>query len=106
MPVIDELQALDLQLAGLHQNAPYAIQGVSQSQFSVARHYGGIRYQGEHYTYFAEVDELVRDDVLAYVRKAAKVRAKLDKEIEKQECAKAKKLQGELIGQCPERIGE
>ena len=40
---------------------------VSQTQFSIARHYGGIQFQGHHYAYFAAHDELWRSDVLALV---------------------------------------
>lgn len=64
----------------LHTKTPYAICGVSQGFFSVARHYGGMTYQGEHYTYFPEHDELVRDDVLKLATKMRKEarRAALD----------------------------
>ena len=42
---------------------------VSMTQLSIARHYGGIRYNGDQYKYFADTDELVRDDVLKWQRK-------------------------------------
>ena len=45
-------------------NRPEEIHNVSQSQFSVARHYGGCTFSGAHYTYDAERDVLVRDDIL------------------------------------------
>ena len=41
----------------------------SNSQFSIARFYGGIRFNGEHYTYLPGADQLVRDDVLAWLKK-------------------------------------
>ena len=52
-----------------HKRTPFGICGVSYTQLSIARHYGGIRYNGEIYTYFAESDELIRDDVLAWKNK-------------------------------------
>lgn len=61
----EELQSVQ----HLHRRTPYAIAGVSRSIFSVARLYGGTSYNGCPYTYIAEHDELVRDDVLAFVRR-------------------------------------
>lgn len=43
--------------------APEEIHNVSQSQFSIARHYGGCTYQGAGYHYDAERDVLIRLDV-------------------------------------------
>lgn len=63
----DELAAL--QASTLDRSTPFAIQGVSLGFFSVARHYGGATYNGASYTYFPESDELVRDDVVRWVRK-------------------------------------
>lgn len=51
---------------------PFLIRGVMTSQFSVARHYGGITLQGSNYTYFPESDELIRDDVLKWLVKYRK----------------------------------
>jgi hypothetical protein len=53
----------------LHRKTPYGIQGVSSGMFSVARHYGGIQYKGDHYIYLQHSDELIRDDVYRFVRK-------------------------------------
>lgn len=50
----------------LHRRTPYGMANVSMTQLSIARHYGGIKYQGDDYTYFHESDELVRDDVLKW----------------------------------------
>jgi hypothetical protein len=69
---VDHLTAIDLQLAGLHQRTPYAIHGVMNTQLSIARHYGGIHYQGEGYTYIPESDELVRNDVIKHLKTAQK----------------------------------
>lgn len=61
----DELTAVQ----HLHRRAPYAITGISQGFFSIARHYGGMRYQECHYTYMPGTDECVRDDVMKAVLK-------------------------------------
>lgn len=64
-----------LQTSDLHTNSPFAIAGVSHGIFSVARYYGGCKIQGASYTYFAESDELVRDDVLKWIRRFRKAKA-------------------------------
>jgi hypothetical protein len=70
MHKITEDQIALLDLSGLHRGAPFLIDGVLNSQFSIARFYGGIRYNGEHYTYLPGADQLVRDDVLlAWLKK-------------------------------------
>jgi len=56
------------------QAAPERIYGVSQSQFSVARYYGGCKFAGEIYHYDANTDSLVRMDVWRQqIKKADKV---------------------------------
>jgi hypothetical protein len=47
---------------------------VSLTQFSVARHYGGMSVNGKQYTYCHETDELIRDDVLKFVAKMRKAK--------------------------------
>ena len=64
----DEVQAAQ----SLRKQAPYAVCGVSQGFSSIARHYGGMTYQGCHYTYMPGHDECVRDDVLRLVTKMRK----------------------------------
>lgn len=54
----------------LPRDTPYCIQNVTQTQFSVARHYGCCTFQGRFYVYFPATDELIRDDVLKEVTKA------------------------------------
>lgn len=66
----------DLQTTTLHRRTPFAIYNVTQTQFSIARHYGGIDYNGSHYTYFPAHDELIRDDVLKHVTTRRKDAAK------------------------------
>jgi hypothetical protein len=59
-------QETDLAKCPLNHDTPFVFRNVSMSQLSIARHYGGIRYNGELYTYFPQTDELVRDDVLQW----------------------------------------
>ncbi len=56
----------------LHSRAPYILRGVSKGFFSLARHYGGLTFQGCHYTYIPPHDECVRDDVMKMVAKMRK----------------------------------
>jgi hypothetical protein len=62
---IEELKELtrDVQFK---KDAPYAITNVSHTQLSIARHYGGCKYNGYDYTYFPEEDTLIRNDVLKW----------------------------------------
>jgi hypothetical protein len=64
----DEVQAAQT----LHKRAPFALCNVSMGFFSIARHYGGLTFQGCHYTYMPGHDECVRDDVLRMVTKLRK----------------------------------
>lgn len=60
---------LGVEACGLHRRTPYGMTNVSMTQLSIARHYGGCKYQGESYTYLPHTDELIRDDVLKWQRK-------------------------------------
>lgn len=64
----DELDAVQL----LDRETPYLISGISQGMFSLARHYGGMTYQGKSYIYLPEHDECVRADVVKAVEKMRK----------------------------------
>jgi hypothetical protein len=68
--------------------APERIYGWLDTQMSVARHYGGLTYQGHSYVIdMADKDKpLVRVDVLAREAKLAKAKAKAAKlvNVEKQ----------------------
>lgn len=66
----DELAALTE--TGMSKITPYVIAGVSRTQFSIARHCGGITYNRKSYTYMPAHDELIRDDVLKWVTKRRK----------------------------------
>ena len=61
-----------LQLSTLPRDTPYIVQGVSHTQFSVARHYGGMTYQGKFYSYIPTTDELIRDDVVKWLKQHRK----------------------------------
>jgi hypothetical protein len=84
---------LDLIGCDLPTNAPYVINGVTHTQFSIARFYGGIGFNGYSYAYDAGHDQLVRRDVLAWITKQRKAAAKAQREAEK---AKAKASQAEI----------
>jgi hypothetical protein len=56
----------------LHRRTPYVVRGVSQTQLSVARHYGGCTYNGQVYVYQPLTDELIRNDVLKCVMRLRK----------------------------------
>ena len=70
-------QLTNLKGCKLHRRTPYGMTGVSQTQFSIARHCGGIQFNGDQYTYLPATDELIRADVLRWKnqqdRKARKV---------------------------------
>lgn len=53
----------------LPTGAPYVIRHASQTQFSIARHYGGCRFNGHEYTYVPTTDELIRLDFFKLVTK-------------------------------------
>lgn len=56
-----------LQESGLHRNTPYIIRGVSQGHLSIARYYGGAKFNGSDYSYVPDTDELIRDDVVKWL---------------------------------------
>ena len=64
--------------------APEEIHGVSQSQFSVARHFGGCSYMGQSYIYDAGQDRLIRRDVYLARLKQGKAEAKALRDAERQ----------------------
>ena len=69
----------------LHQRNPYVITGISHGMFSIARHFGGMEYQGESYLYRPESDECVRADVMKFVEKMRRAaRKKIAKQPEQQ----------------------
>ena len=64
--------------------APDEIHHVSQSQFSVARHFGGCSYMGQSYIYDAGQDRLIRRDVYLARLKQGRDEAKSLRDAERQ----------------------
>lgn len=85
-----EAEYADLLISDIDKSTPLAIAHVSKTQFSIARHYGGVTYKGSHYIYNGDTDELIRDDVLKAVQK---IRGKAKKEA-------AKEVQAEALFSC------
>ena len=71
--------------------APEEIHRVSQSQFSVARHYGGCTYMGQPYIYDASQDRLIRRDVYLARLKEDKAEAKALRNAERKRWTEAQK---------------
>lgn len=71
--------------------APEEIHHVSQSQFSVARHFGGCSYMGQSYIYDAGQDRLIRRDVYLARLKHGKAEAKALRDAERQRWMEAQK---------------
>lgn len=69
----------DAEMAALNQSkldrtTPFAIYNASQTQFSIARFYGGCTYQGKEYVYIPPFDALVRHDVMKFLGQMRKVK--------------------------------
>ena len=69
----------------LDRSTPYGVQNVSCSQMSIARHYGGIKYNGQDYLYLPATDELIRDDVFRWLTKRERNAKQAAKKSTKQE---------------------
>ena len=81
---ISEQELSAINSSGLNFSvAPAIIRGVSSSQFSVARHFGGCRAFGKHYIYVPSTDELIRDDVVKLLAKIRKADASAKREAAK-----------------------
>lgn len=59
-------------------NHPERYYNVSQSQMSIARHFGGMKVNGKRYIYDPTTDALIRDDVAKREAKAAKAKKATD----------------------------
>lgn len=90
MSHLSEVELAALQTTSLTRDTPFIIQGVSNTQLSIARHYGGCRFQNREYRYIPHTDELIRDDVVKWLVKFQKDKRKQEKVIEKGK-------QGEMI---------
>ena len=69
-----ELEALES--SGLPKDTPFLIRGVSHTQFSIARHYGGATFNGWAYIYLPDTDELIRQDVMKWLNRHRKMESK------------------------------
>jgi hypothetical protein len=70
MAKIDDLRKYQAELKakfGSDTNVAYA--NISQTQLSVARHYGIANIQGKRYIYNPADDSLIREDVVKWVAK-------------------------------------
>lgn len=74
--------------------APEEIHGISHSQLSVARHFGGCKYMGASYHYDASRDVLVRMDVWLKRMREDSAAGKSARDAER---AKWEALQGKLF---------
>ena len=75
----------DLDDCPLHRKSPFGITNVTQTQFSIARYYGGINFNGCMYIYYPHTDELIREDVMKWKAKQLKVKHKKQSENLQQE---------------------
>ena len=64
-----ELLALQLSDLPVVPHAPFIIQPVAGTIYSTCRHAGRATVQGYAYTYVSAFDELIREDVLRWLRK-------------------------------------
>jgi hypothetical protein len=58
------------------ENEIIAYANVSNTQLSVARHFGGCKVQGKHFVYNTTDDSLIRKDVISFLRKQLKNKQK------------------------------
>ena len=70
----------DLDNCPLHRKSPFGITNVTQTQFSIARYYGGINFNGSMYIYYPDTDELIRQDVMQWKAKQLKSKHKKQSE--------------------------
>lgn len=73
----DEVRMLGLD-GKFGQSTAWLVRNASQTQLSIARHYGGLTWNDQHYTYMPATDELISDDALKAVQKLRKQHKALD----------------------------
>lgn len=71
-PTQPEIDSLSILYPGQY----IGVANVSNTMFSIARYYGGMEMNGHKYTYFAEADQLWRDDFLKALAKHRKANKK------------------------------
>jgi hypothetical protein len=62
--------------AKFNRDETIAFPNASMSQFSIARYYGGINFNGHEFIYNQEDDSLIRADVLKWMKSHLKKAAK------------------------------
>ena len=87
----------DLDVCPLHRKSPFGITNVTQTQFSIARYYGGINFNGSMYIYYSDTDELIREDVMKWKAKQLKAKQLKAKQLKAKHKKQNEKLQQELI---------
>lgn len=70
-----------LRTSGLKTDVPFLIRHISKTQFSIARHFGAMNYNGNVYSYLPVTDEAIRDDALKFVMKERSVVQKKIKQL-------------------------
>jgi hypothetical protein len=102
-----EITTEELAMIGCATDAPYIIENTSQSQFSIARRYGGIFYNNYRYDYFRSTDLLVRRDVIEAVKKLRREAKKARSEaLKNKQMSLFGDKQGLLSQECLGKIGE
>lgn len=66
LPSVNGSVLVGLEECPLPRKTPFGITNVRMTQFSIARFYGGISFNGDTFTYLPDTDELIRDDVLRW----------------------------------------
>lgn len=85
MVTVSDLMKYQNELTGkFGLDAQVAYSGISWTQLSVARHYGGAKVNGKHYIYNPADDSLIREDVLKWIAKKQREEKKAAKEKGKQ----------------------
>jgi hypothetical protein len=67
----------------LHRKSPFGIANVSHTQFSIARYYGMINFNGYRYIYYPDTDELIREDVMRWKAKQLKAKHTQQNDLQK-----------------------
>lgn len=72
LSLLTDNELAELNRSDLDSSCPFLIRNVSQTQFSIARRYGSIKFNGFRYLYDPRTDELIRDDCLRFLQKIRK----------------------------------
>jgi hypothetical protein len=75
-PTLDDVKEYRNELQtkfGANESVAYA--NVSNTQLSIARHFGGCNVSGKYFVYNATDDSLIREDVVKWITKRKKKEA-------------------------------